>query len=1054
MRVVINPLTGAFDFVGDTGGGGGSGTVTSVAGGVGITNTPEPIIGAGTVDLDINSLTTETALASGDLFPFVDVSVGVTPASQRKVTLGNIASAIQTLLGLVDGAGVAGQVAFWSDANTLTGDAEFTYDAVNDILTVETLQGTTTQGLRLRKSSDPSTIEGIELLDNITQVTTDGSIFDLHVLHFTPTLTIDDSCGLIGYEFGNLAEHGTVWSLTPGATAVTPILLANIGPQVSNATGETQTLGLLGAIYQSYIVQENGGAFTVSNAAFLTDSNVYNGIAVTESVSLDIVPTFDLGSVAATVRGVRIRPGAFGGASITTFVGVDIETVTAGTGMSLRSSGTAQMRHAGSAIFGANEAPVSTLSVGTGSLFRVAGADGDLERIKNVAYDWPAANAAGRLSNDGSGNLSWSSAAVAGTIIVQESDVTVDAAATTLDFLETDGTLVTSSPAGEANINMMLYAKLAGRAGGQIQIGGTAAGEDYEARSTAHATKGSLIWNDAQIWWPDEPDIPVGTTVVVDYAPSIAQETAAPSYRFINWNPAIVHGSLSQVEPDMAVIEIGGTFTSGGVNPNIGDIYGLRMSTVFETSTSAIAGPWIRRVFADETITATTAGTSGVTDAISAHQSVRLVPGFRADGASAFLALGGNIRGTFFQPSFGALNGGVIEATEVGEAGAVIVGHEVVNPVVTLTGGGTLNLAEYVGFKVTNPTAATLNIGFQQTGSAVQNRFGGISVFGGNVAPTNTTSIALEVQNSTRAFLLSRPANTAAIASPVDGMVIYDTSTNKTTFRENGAWVGFQPIDADLTALAALSGTGIVARTAADTYALRTIVSTSGGLVVTNGDGVSGNPSLALDADLQEIADVANVRGDLLITNSGPTWVRLGIGSSGTYLRSDGTDPSWSSVTNLGTITSYNGITTASVGMPYIVAAVDSTGNTANIALTSLYTPPANRFYRISAYAIVTTTAGASSTLPQVNFAWTDADNSVAQSIVLTGGIGATPTPPPGYASAATQSATANTTSTIRGGICVVYAKSGVALQYSTSGYASNPATTMQYAVHIRVEAL
>lgn len=34
-------------------------------------------------------------------------------------------------------------------------------------------------------------------------------------------------------------------------------------------------------------------------------------------------------------------------------------------------------------------------------------ATGDLDRIKNVPYDWPAANAAGVLTNDGAGNLTW-----------------------------------------------------------------------------------------------------------------------------------------------------------------------------------------------------------------------------------------------------------------------------------------------------------------------------------------------------------------------------------------------------------------------------------------------------------------------------------------------------------------------------------------------------------------------------------------------------------------------------------------------------------------------
>jgi hypothetical protein len=76
------------------GAGGGSGTVTSVAGGVGITNTPEPIVAAGTVDLDIFTLTTETVPADGDWFPFDDVSVSTSPSGQRKVTLADLRTAL------------------------------------------------------------------------------------------------------------------------------------------------------------------------------------------------------------------------------------------------------------------------------------------------------------------------------------------------------------------------------------------------------------------------------------------------------------------------------------------------------------------------------------------------------------------------------------------------------------------------------------------------------------------------------------------------------------------------------------------------------------------------------------------------------------------------------------------------------------------------------------------------------------------------------------------------------------------------------------------------
>jgi len=59
-----------------------------------------------------------------------------------------------------------------------------------------------------------------------------------------------------------------------------------------------------------------------------------------------------------------------------------------------------------------------------------------------------------------------------------------------------------------------------------------------------------------------------------------------------------------------------------------------------------------------------------------------------------------------------------------------------------------------------------------------------------------------------------------------------------------------------IAAIAALSSNGIIARTASGTVAARTITGTANQVSVSNGDGVSGNPTLSLPQDINDTASV------------------------------------------------------------------------------------------------------------------------------------------------------------------------------------------------------
>jgi hypothetical protein len=104
-----------------------------------------------------------------------------------------------------------------------------------------------------------------------------------------------------------------------------------------------------------------------------------------------------------------------------------------------------------------------------------------------------------------------------------------------------------------------------------------------------------------------------------------------------------------------------------------------------------------------------------------------------------------------------------------------------INPTLTAVGG------TYYAIDIAANSASAK--GIFQSGASTTNNFVGGTVFGATTAPN--AAAALEVNSTTKGFLLPRmtEAQRDAIGTPPDGLMLYNTTTNKAQVRAAGAWV-------------------------------------------------------------------------------------------------------------------------------------------------------------------------------------------------------------------------------------------------------------------------
>lgn len=158
---------------------------------------------------------------------------------------------------------------------------------------------------------------------------------------------------------------------------------------------------------------------------------------------------------------------------------------------------------------------------------------------------------------------------------------------------------------------------------------------------------------------------------------------------------------------------------------------------------------------------------------------------------------------------------------------ANLIGNVTGNVTGTLTGNAT-NVSGTVaivngGTGATDAAGARTNLGIGSLGTQASNA---VNITGGTIS-TLTTDLAI-----------------------ADGGTGSSTAAGARTNLGLAIGTDVQPFDGDLSAIAALTTTGHIVRTGANTAVTRSIVGTTGYITVTNGDGVAGDTTITVGSNV------------------------------------------------------------------------------------------------------------------------------------------------------------------------------------------------------------
>jgi len=306
------------------------------------------------------------------------------------------------------------------------------------------------------------------------------------------------------------------------------------------------------------------------------------------------------------------------------------------------------------------------------------------------------------------------------------------------------------------------YPLLVGRVGGQTLIGGTGAGDDLILSSTSNATRGDIILN------PNGGQVYIGGGTA---ASSLRfYEPSGSGTNYVEFVSGALAGNVSFILPN---VDAAGVLHSDG-----GSLLSFSKVAVSDLA-NGTAGQLITWATGGAPAVVTT-GTSGQ---VLTSNGTGNAPTFQTTAAAGIYGGSGTIpgnvaatlqtAGSFKFEYFGGQDGFVFDDT----TGAIYMKDKT---------------AEY-GVQMTATGVRMFSDG--GAGQILMETTGGVSINQSTIITTNGATIdanaALDVASVTKLLYVPRMTTTErnAIATPNDGGVLYNLTTDALTVRANGAWV-------------------------------------------------------------------------------------------------------------------------------------------------------------------------------------------------------------------------------------------------------------------------